>query len=77
MAKGFAQAYGIDYLETFALVAKLNSIIVFFLSVAAKKGWSLHQFDVKNAFLHGDLTEEVYMAPPGFTAPGEEGKIAD
>uniref|UniRef100_A0A2N9F645 Integrase catalytic domain-containing protein n=1 Tax=Fagus sylvatica TaxID=28930 RepID=A0A2N9F645_FAGSY len=71
VAKGFTQTYGLDYTETFSLVAKLNSIHII-ISLAANLDWPLHQLDVKNAFLHGDLTETVYMTqPPGFESKGE------
>lgn len=52
-----------DYDETFALVAKMTTVRTI-LSIAASKGWPLHQMDVKNAFRHGDLAEDIYMTPP-------------
>jgi hypothetical protein len=54
VAKGFTQTSGIDYEETFAPVSKMNSIRVL-LSIAVNLDWPLHQFDVKNVFLHRDL----------------------
>ena len=52
-----------DYDETFSPVTKIM-IVCIFLGLASIKGWKLHQLDVKNAFLHGNLQEVVYMNPP-------------
>jgi hypothetical protein len=57
VAKGYAQTYGIDYEETYSPIAKMTTIRAI-VTIAITKGWSLHQMDVKNVFLHGDLQEE-------------------
>lgn len=57
-----------DYSDTYSSVAKFTSICLF-ISLAASKNWPLHPLDIKNAFLHSDLQEEVHMEqPPGFVA---------
>ena len=59
VGKGFSQKEGIDYEETFALVARYSSIRTI-ISLAAEMGWCVHQMDVKTAFLIGVIEEEVY-----------------
>jgi hypothetical protein len=56
VAKGFSQVEGIDYNETFAPVAKVNSIRLV-LALATSHKWEIHQMDVKSVFFHGDLQE--------------------
>ncbi|XP_016652369.1 PREDICTED: putative leucine-rich repeat receptor-like serine/threonine-protein kinase At2g19230, partial [Prunus mume] len=66
VAKGYSQKPGIDYNETFAPVARLDTIRTL-IALAAQKEWSLYQLDVKSAFLNGVLKEEVYVdQPQGF-----------
>ena len=75
VAKGYAKTYGVDYFDTFSPVAKLTFVHMF-ISLVASYEWDLHQLDIKNVFLHGDLQEEVYMEqPPRFFAQVEIGKV--
>ena len=75
VAKGYTQTYGVDYSETFSPVAKMDIFRVL-LSIAANKDWPLHQFDVTNVFLHGELKKGVYMEiPPGFSNEFGDGEV--
>jgi hypothetical protein len=60
VAQRFSQKNGIDYEETFAVVARLE-VIRILLAFSVAKGFKLHQMDVKSAFLNGVLEEEVYV----------------
>ena len=75
VAKGYVQKQGIDYDEVFAPVARIETIRLI-IALAASKGWEIHHLDVKTAFLHGDLREEVFVTQPeGFEVAGEEHKV--
>ncbi|KAJ9564595.1 LOW QUALITY PROTEIN: hypothetical protein OSB04_000561, partial [Centaurea solstitialis] len=66
VAQGFSQQPGLDFDDTFSPVVKPATIRTV-LSISISQNWPIHQLDVKNAFLHGDLTETVYMSqPPGY-----------
>lgn len=66
VAHGNRQKEGLDYKETFAPIANMNTVR-FLLAVSAAQRWEVHQMDVHNAFLYGDLEEEIYMQlPQGF-----------
>ena len=69
VAKGFHQEGGIDYHDTFSPVIKVMTIQLL-LSLAISKNWHIRQLDISNTFLHGDLSELIYMEQPhGFKNP--------
>ena len=60
VAKGFSQVQGVDYIETFAPVAKMDSIMLV-LAIVASKRWEVHRMDVKRDCMHERIHEEIYM----------------
>jgi hypothetical protein len=75
VAKGFKKIHGIEYDETFSLIAMQKSVWIL-LAIAAYFDYEIYQMDVKTDFLNGNLTEDVYMTQPeGFVDPKHAGKI--
>ncbi|GLT87811.1 hypothetical protein SLE2022_058710 [Rubroshorea leprosula] len=75
VAKGYKQEFGIDYQEVFAPVARMDTIRLV-IALAAQNSWSIYQLDVKSAFFHGNLQEQVFIdQPPGYVKSGFEHKV--
>jgi len=75
VGQGFTQAKGINYKETFSLMAKLLAICVI-ITIAAHNDWELEQMDIEGAYLNVTLSETIYMCQPkGYEIPGKEDHI--
>jgi len=75
VVKDYAQVFGVDFSETFALVAQFDTIRLL-LALSAQKDWKVYQLDVKSAFLNGYLQEEIFIKQPkGFEVKGQEEKV--
>ena len=75
VARGFTQQLDIEFNETFAPVAHMDTVRTV-LAIAGQNKWHVHQMDVKSAFLNGYLEEEVYVEQPkGYEFPSQEHKV--
>ena len=75
VVKGFAQVTGVDYSDTFSLVAR-HDIIRLLLALAGQKEWKVYHLDIKFAFVNRILLEEIYLQQPkGFEVAGHEHKV--
>jgi hypothetical protein len=63
VAKGYSQQQGVNYNDTFSLVARLDTIRTL-ITLAGQNGWLLYQLDVKSVFLNGEFKQEVYVEQP-------------
>ena len=72
VTEGYAQQYKVNYTEVFALVTRLDTII---LGLGAQNIWDVFQLDVKSAFFHGELSKEIFVQQPlRYEEKGEEYK---
>jgi len=75
VVKGYAQQFGVDFFDTFAPVARLDTIRLL-LALSAHQNWKVYQLDVKSAFLNGLLEVEIYVEEPKrFVKMGEDNKV--
>jgi hypothetical protein len=75
VAKGYTQKHGIDYTEVYAPVARIETVRMI-VALAVQRNWNIFQMDVKSAFLHDELNENMYIEQPkGYEVKGSEDKV--
>lgn len=75
VTKGYAQQHGVDYTEVFAPVARMDTVRMI-ITLASQKSWIIYQLDVKSTFLHGELSEDVFVEQPrGYEQKESEHKV--
>lgn len=75
VAKGYVQQQGFNYSEVFAPVARMDTVRII-LALVAQNGWTVYQLDIKSAFLHGKLSDEVYVEQPkGYVQKDDSQKV--
>ncbi|GKC00221.1 retrovirus-related pol polyprotein from transposon TNT 1-94 [Tanacetum coccineum] len=75
VVRGYGQEFRVDYEEVYAPVARIDTIRLM-IALAAQKGWTIYQMDVKSAFLYGTLEEDVYVQQPqGYVVKNNEHKV--
>ena len=75
VTKGYSQQQGVDFTEVFAPVTRMDTVRMV-VTLAAQRGWKIYQLDVKSAFLHGELSEDVYVKQPeGYKKKRSEHKV--
>jgi hypothetical protein len=75
VARGFSQIEGVDFDQIFSPVVRYKTVRLI-CALAALKKWHMSALDMRNAYLYGELSEEIYMEQPeGYKAPGKEHKV--
>ncbi|EOY32548.1 Uncharacterized protein TCM_040529 [Theobroma cacao] len=75
VVRGFSQVHGVDFFETFAPVARHDTIRLL-VALAGREKWRIWHMDVKSAFLNGTISEDIYVEQPeGFVEKGKEDKV--
>ena len=75
VAKGYAQQHGVDYTDVFVPMTMMDTVRMI-IALVAQRSWLIHQLDVKSTFLHGELSEDLFVEQrKGYEQKGNEHKV--